>query len=631
MITTMLRKVYSIPFQQLRWKSSGVRIGCASGFWGDTPTSSAQLVKKGNINYLVSDYLSEITMSLLTAAKRKNPEMGYAPDFVHFAVGPLLKEIKKKGIKVISNAGGTNPIACAEALSAMSAKMGVDMKIAVVTGDDMMPKAKELKKDDTVKEMFSGQELPPALMSMNAYYGAGPIKDALSAGADIVVTGRCVDSALVLAPLMHEFNWSYEDYDKLAAGSLAGHLLECGCQSTGGIFTDWQMVPDWDTMGFPIAECHADGRFVVTKPPGTGGLVSKWTVAEQLVYEIDDPQRYVLPDVVCDWSQVSMVEVGPDQVEVSNASGHAPTEHFKVCATHLDGFRCTAVFLVNGKNAVAKGHRTADSIVKRVRALLASYGMSDFRRVNVHAIGDEQMYGEQARVHGDLRETMVWMAMEHDDKKALQLFTREIAAAGTGMAPGLCAFVGGRPKVSPVLKLFSFLHPKRELQAEVRFISDEGPTLAHQHHLPPANQQAPQRHEADGNGDAEVERGTEQLILEDLAYARSGDKGDSCNVGVIARHPDFVPYIRAQLTSDAVHRYFRHLCAGDADSVTRYDLPGVDGLNFVLRESLGGGGVASLRIDPQGKGFGQMLLDFELRNLPDKIVKLAAELKQKRR
>nr|XP_040037373.1 uncharacterized protein LOC120822080 isoform X5 [Gasterosteus aculeatus aculeatus] len=277
-------------------RAEPVRIGCASGFWGDTAASVPQLIHGGALDFLVFDYLSEITMSLLTAAKSKTPNLGYAPDFVHVALAPFINDIHRKGIRVVSNAGGVNPLACAEAIQEVIRKAGLDLKVAVVTGDDLMPHRSSLSEVKLAAD-GSTRPLPRSLHSMNAYLGAQPIRRCLDLGADIVVSGRCVDSAVVLGPLMHSFGWGRTDYDLLASGSLAGHLIECGAQSTGGVFTDWHKVPDWDLMGFPVVEVSSDGSFVLSKPPGTGGLVSFGTAAEQLVYEIGDPRRYLLPDV----------------------------------------------------------------------------------------------------------------------------------------------------------------------------------------------------------------------------------------------------------------------------------------------------------------------------------------------
>ena len=288
-----------------------VRIGCAAAFWGDSNAGAEQLVRRGNIDFLVFDYLAEITMSLLARARARKPELGYVPDFVE-AVAPLLSEIKQKGIRVVSNAGGINPHAAANALRSRAMAAGIALDIAVVTGDDLMDRADEIRAAG-VTEMFSGAALPEKLTTMNAYLGAQPIAVALDRGADVVITGRCVDSAVVLGPLVHAFGWSWGDYDLLAQGSLAGHLLECAAQVTGGIFTDWRDVPGWDDMGMPIAECGAAGPFVISKPEGTGGLVNTLSVGEQMLYEIGDPAAYVLPDVVCDFRGVTMTACGPDR------------------------------------------------------------------------------------------------------------------------------------------------------------------------------------------------------------------------------------------------------------------------------------------------------------------------------
>jgi hypothetical protein len=259
-----------------------VRIGGASGAWGDSPMAIPQLLG-ADVQYLMMDFLAEVTMSLLARARLKDPDAGFPPDFVAYLKRPL-PEIARRGIKVVSNAGGVNPRACKRALEAVCAELAVPLRIAVVEGDDLMPRLDELRGD--VRELVSGLPLPPRMLTANAYLGALPIAAALGAGADIVVTGRCADSALALGILMHEFGWTPHDYDRLAAGSLVGHLLECGPQSTGGTFTDWEQVPDWHNIGYPIAECAADGTFVLTKPDGTGGLVIPATAAEQVLYEV---------------------------------------------------------------------------------------------------------------------------------------------------------------------------------------------------------------------------------------------------------------------------------------------------------------------------------------------------------
>ena len=290
-----------------------VRIGGACAGLGDTPLAVTQLVQGGNVDYLIFDFLAEFTMPILARMKADNPDAGYAPDFAGPYLRPNLREIAAQGIKLVTNAGGISPHSCAAAVARVAAEMGLSFRIAVVDGDDLQPRAEQLRAAG-IREMFSGKQIPERpITSVNAYLGALPIAAALAKGADIVITGRVVDSALVLGPLMHEFGWAADDYDRLAAGTVAGHLLECGAQVTGGIFTDWRDVPDWANIGYPIAECHADGSAIITKSPGTGGLVSVGSVSEQLLYEIGDPQRYFMPDVTCDFSTVRIETVGPEQ------------------------------------------------------------------------------------------------------------------------------------------------------------------------------------------------------------------------------------------------------------------------------------------------------------------------------
>jgi len=534
--------------------------------------------------------------------RAKSPDAGYATDFVDVAMKSVIRDISAKGIKVVSNAGGVNPAGCAAALSKLAGETGVKLKIAIVEGDDVLPRIAELRAAG-VREMFSGAALPQKVLSANAYLGAIPVARALAAGADVVITGRCVDSAVALGPLMYEFGWREDDYDRLAAGSLAGHIIECGCQATGGLHTDWESVPNWEDIGYPILECHADGSFVVTKAPGTGGLVSRAVVAEQMLYEMGDPGAYVLPDVVCDVSGVEIAELGQHRVRVRGVRGLAPTPTYKVCATYPDGFRCTAILNIIGIDAAGKARRSAEAILARTRAIFREQDIADYSATHIEVLGAETVYGPHARTAA-AREVVMRLAVAHANRQALEIFAREIAPAGTSWSPGTTGMGGGRPKVTPAVKPYFFLLDKSKCEASIA-LDGKRQTVD----VPAAGGYAAHlRKPAPAQGGILMPQGaTQAFALVRLAWGRSGDKGDSANIGIIARRPEFLPLLRAQLTPAAVKQYLSHLVLGE---VERFEVPGIHALNFLLHAALGGGGMASLRVDPLAKGYAQMLLDF---------------------
>lgn len=578
-----------------------VRIGGAAGYWGDSTEAPRQLVEHGNVDYLVFDYLAEVTMSILVRAKATDPAKGYAADFVHLVMKPLLPDLKAKGGRIVVNAGGVNVTACAEALRKVAADQGIPLRIGVVEGDDLLGRMDELRNRD-IREMFSGAPLPPDLTSANAYLGAFPIAAALSGGAEVVITGRCVDSALTLGILIHEFGWQPDAYDRLAAGTLAGHILECGAQATGGNFTDWRdSVAGWDNMGYPIAECYDDGRFVISKPEGTGGIVSRLSVGEQILYETGDTQAYIVPDVICDYSAAALEQTAPDEVTITGVKGRAPTGTFKVSATYRDGYRASAMTLVTGFEAVAKARHYSDALLRRVRRLLAERGMADFDRTAVHVIGSETLWGENAGRHAaDAREVVVQIDVRHQEKAAIELFSKETTGVALSMTTGRCG-VGeaGRPKATPVVAQFAFLIDKSEVVPAV-FV--DGISLnfvpPHQDHAPAPPPSAPPtaaRH------DGPVI--TCRLI--DIAVARSGDKGNSANVGLMARRPEFYETLCREVTPQKVAAWFAHVTKGQ---VSCHAAPGMGAINFVLRETLDGGGTSSLHLDKLAKTYGQQLL-----------------------
>lgn len=582
-----------------------IRIGGASGFWGDSPEGGRQLILSGEVDYVVFDYLAEITMSLMGRARQKDPAMGYAPDFVTEVIRPFAKVIAERGIKIISSAGGVNPVACKEAIERELAAQGVSLTVAAVLGDDVSPLIPELKTED-VRDMKSGAPLPESVSTGNAYIGALPVAAALREGASIIVTGRAADSALALGAMIHEFGWESDDYDRLAAGSLAGHVIECGPQSTGGVFTDWREVADgWDNIGYPIVECAADGTFTVTKPAGTSGKVITPAVAEQICYETGDPANYVLPDVVCDLRSIRLSQTGPDRVHVSGVRGKAPTDTYKVSITYQDGFRSIATLMINGRDAVEKAEATAAAILRKVRRILEREGLGDFDDVSTEILGAEHTYGPHSR-SGAAREVVMKLAARHRSKRAMDIFAREIAPASTAMGQGTAGVMGGRPKVQPVLRLFSMLLRKDRVALSVRVGDREALPVP----VPVEGQSLPASVPDEALPVRLPDGETVTVPLVSLVYGRSGDKGDDSNIAIIARRPEFVEEIARQLTSDAVKEYMAHVVAGP---VERFVWPGLDAFNFLLHRSLGGGGIASLRYDPQGKAHAQMLMDFPVR------------------
>ncbi len=599
-----------------------VRIGGASAFYGDSQLSARQLVDKGNIDYLVFDYLAEVTMAILSQAHKKDDSLGYAVDFVTVAMNDVLKDCAEKGIKVIANAGGVNVPGCINALTTLCKSLDVNLNIVGVYGDNLIAQHQELMagadtdESENTLDLDTHKPLPESLASMNAYLGAKPIADALAAGADIVVTGRVVDSALVLGPLIHEYSWQMDDYNTLAQGALAGHIIECGAQCTGGNFTDWETVPDFANMSYPIAEVYANGDFTVHIPPDTGGVVTTASVAEQLVYEIGDPANYLLPDVACDFTQVILTQEKSTQessqtVRVSGARGRAPGNKYKVCATYVDGYKLTGSFFIAGFNAKQKAQTNIRAFITRTEKALTEKGLAPYTNTCVEILGSESTFGPHASA-SDTREVIAKFTLHHNNIKALYFAASEMAYLATSAAPGMAGFGAGRPKPQPLIRVHSFLLDKSKVPVSLQMGVQENDDsiVSKVYETPATSEKATGTHynnEATGyNADTEKHV---SLPLVELAYARSGDKGDNLNIGVIARHPNLVPYLYHTLTAQTVNAFFAHAIDGD---VTRFELPGINGFNFLLTKALGGGGTASLRTDSQGKSAAQTLLTMTL-------------------
>ena len=595
-----------------------LKIGGASGYWGDASQATEQLLKHDDLDFIVYDYLAEITMAILARVKAKNQSAGYATDFISEAMVPNLSRISETSTKIISNAGGVNPSACAMLLREKIAEQGLSLKVAVIEGDNLLPNIDSIF-DLNPTEMFSGSEFPDKakIGSINAYFGAQPIVKALEKGADIVVTGRCVDSAVTLAACMYNFGWPSDDFDLLSAGSLIGHLLECGTQITGGNFTDWKSIKGtFDQIGYPIAEIEKDGKAYITKAKDTGGVVSFGTVAEQMLYEIGDPENYLLPDVNCDFSQVEIKEIERDRVYVSGARGKPPSESYKVCLTYEAGFRGGHLFGFYGSDATDKANAFAKAAISRSRYSLEKKNLEPFIEESVEIIGSGSQFGTQKNSQ-DSNEVFAKIAVKHESPKGVGIFLKDATGLGLSSPPGLSGFAGARPKPSPILSLFSFLYKKENIAFTLQYdnFPSEPIIIKNLVNLPSPN--APGISLKPNFSNLGEEGHLREVSLEDIAWGRSGDKGNKANVGIIARHPNLLPYIWETFSENKIADIFSHFL--ENDKVDRHFLPGISGINFVLHEVLGGGGTSSLRNDPQGKGYAQILLSCKIK-IPENLL-----------
>jgi hypothetical protein len=584
-----------------------VKIGGATAFVTDSTMGIQQfLAMPEPPEYLLFDMLSEGIMPYIGRAAGAGAP-AYSQSFVGIFVLPFLKDVLARGIRMIANAGGVEGQACAEAIRKGAEAQGLHPKIAVIEGDDLRHRADEFRARGFT-EMFSGEAVADLigpndrLLSMSAYVGAFPIAQALGEGADIVVIGRAVDSAAALGPLIHEFGWGPDDFDQLAGGTLAGHLIECSAQVTGGTFTDWEEVEGWDDIGFPIAECRADGGFVLTKPEGTGGLVSPATCAEQLIYEVSDPQAYFVPDVVCDFADVRFRQVGADRVDVRGAKGRARTDSYKVSFTIDNGWRATAVLPIFGRDAVRKAERTGAAMIERTRNILRQRNLGEWRQTLVEPLGAEAMYGPHASTAArSVREVVCRIVCDHDTQEGAQVMLLEQPSLISHMAPGTSIAIS--KGLTPLNRIGAFLLPKSdvELTLHVGGRSMPSPVASDGRMTAAAAPEAPEPPE-DRDG------GTVPLFA--LAYARSGDKGNLFNVGVMARRSEYLPAIHAALTDEAVLDHYRHLALDPAKvSLERYFMPGFDGINFVVNGCMQGGMATCMMIDSGAKGMAQLLLE----------------------
>jgi len=443
-----------------------VRVAAGQGFWGDWLEAPVRQVRGGPIDYLMMDYLAEVTMSIMQKQKSRDPRLGYARDFVPL-MERILPDLAERGIKVTSNAGGVNPRACAEAVRESARKLGLASRVPIglVSGDDILPRLDELlAKGHALRDLDTGRPLSDVrarVLSANAYLGMAPIVTALQRGAQVVITGRVTDTGLTLGPLFHEFGWAADDWDKVAAGTVAGHIIECGAQASGGnLLKGWRSVKGLENPGFPIVEADPDGSFIVTKHPGTGGVVSVASVTEQLVYEMGDPHTYITPDGIADFTTIRLQQAGKDRVRVSGIRGRARTDMLKVSIAYFYGYKAVGTLVYSWPDAYEKA-RAADRVL---RARLRDLGL-EFEQILTEFVGVDATHGPLAGPpNPDIPEVQLRVGVRSEHKAAVERFTREIAPLVLTGPPSVTGFAGGRPEVQEVVAYWPALIDRREIE-----------------------------------------------------------------------------------------------------------------------------------------------------------------------
>jgi len=447
-----------------------VRVAAGQGFWGDWLEAPVRQVRGGPIDYLMMDYLAEVTMSIMQKQKSRDPNFGYARDFVPL-MERILPDLAEKGIRVTSNAGGVNPRACAEAVRESARKLGLSghVRIALVSGDDLLPRLDELlARGHELRDLDTGRplrDIRERVLSANAYLGMAPIVSALRQGGQVVITGRVTDTGLTLGPLFHEFGWAADDWDKVAAGTVAGHIIECGAQSSGGnLLRDWRRVKGLENPGFPIVEASADGSFVVTKHPGTGGVVNVASVTEQLVYEMGDPHTYITPDGVADFTTIQLRQAGKDRVRVSGIRGRERTDKLKVSIAYFYGYKAVGTLVYSWPEAYDKA-RAADRIL---RARLRDLGL-EFEQILTEYVGVDATHGPlSGPPDPEAPEVQLRIGVRAREKAPVERFTREIAPLVLTGPPSVTGFAGGRPEVQEVVAYWPALIERTEIEPHVR-------------------------------------------------------------------------------------------------------------------------------------------------------------------
>ena len=447
-----------------------VRIGNGCGFWGDNLDAPIQLAERGRLDYLTLEYLAELTMSILSLLKQRDPHAGYATDFLDVLKRLVPSLYIQPQLKIITNAGGMNPSSCAMQAREILAAAGLtERKVAVVSGDDLFPPLDELlTAGHPLLNLDTGEPLSAVrdrVVSANAYLGARPIVEALRQGASIVVTGRVADASLTVAPAMFEHGWEWDDFDRLCAATVAGHLIECGAQATGGLWCNWTEAADLADVGYPIAEIDPDGTFRITKPPGTGGAVNRETIAEQLLYEVGDPAAYLTPDVVADFTTVTLSETDRDTVEVTGSRGKPATDSYKVSIAYRDGYSSSGMLAIGGPDAAGKARRAGQMLLDRLKRIGLNFAAS-----NIETIGAGDVVPGVIANRWPSPEVMLRVSVRDASKAAVERFTKEFAPLVTSGPPGVTGYTTGRPAVREVFAYWPALIAKTAVREEVRIV-----------------------------------------------------------------------------------------------------------------------------------------------------------------
>src|SRR5262245_55250864 len=537
-----------------------IRIANAGGYWGDDLAQFKRQVELGPVDYVTLDFLAEITMSIMQKQRARDPKSGYARDFIT-QVEEALPTLVERGTKVITNAGGVNPLACRGTLMESIQQHGHQIEVAAVVGDDLLDRLGELNATGvTLDHMEDGtpfQSVRDRVSSANAYFGAWPVVHALKSGAQIVVTGRCTDTGITLAPMIHAFGWAADDWDRLAAGIVAGHIIECGAQSTGGNFTDWRRIRDFEHIGYPVIEVSPDGSFIVTKHAGTGGAVTVRTVTEQLVYEMGDPRSYITPDVVADFGSARLEQVGRDRVRVWGVRGRPAPGSLKVSCSYFDGWKASGGLIISAPEAAQKARAFAALFWRRLGI--------EFAATYEELVGHSSCWGPLAPPV-DPPEVMLRLSVRDQDRAKVEQFSKLVPGVILSGPPSV-AVTGGRPQAQEVVAYWPALVPRERVRP--RIVNRDGerqldwPTPI----LPSA---PPAKLPRDTWPKAKGAARRVTVPLSALAHARSGDKGDTCNIGLIARAPEIYPWLRQAVTATVVKRRFKGICRG---AVERFEVP----------------------------------------------------------